>query len=167
MPNPLDMAPVAPDPQGGNPLQQGAPAQPGTPIPQQQEMPAPTRQQTIVALRHFSAIEEQLEPLLRDPDLGKSDLKSKIIDGVTRLVSTRMLTPAQAVLELGNVPDKPLDQRKWAQQQMQQTQQAKAAILEHYRQSPHQDEGTELPHADDHMQDLQGLMSHYKGLKRG
>lgn len=175
MPNPLEaMAgpPPAPQPDAqqmmpgeGNAL--AAPqAQPQPGQAPQQQMPAPSRAQTLSALRHFRAIEGELTPLLKDPELGKSTLKSKIIDGVTKLVSQRMMTPAQAVMQLATVPDKPLDQRKWVQDHYDQTMQARDYVLDHYRASPQQDsDGNGIPDAEEHVGHMSSLLDHYKGLQ--
>src|SRR6185312_10275426 len=78
--------------------------------------PAPTHGQAVATLRHTHAILDQLQVLLKNPDLGRADLRSQIIDGMTKLVSERIMAPDVAVAQLAKVPDKPLDQRKWAEQ---------------------------------------------------
>src|SRR5215831_3502267 len=56
----------------------GMPGQGGGNAP----VPTPTHGQTVAALRHFHAIQAELEALLKNPALGKSSLKSQIIDGM-------------------------------------------------------------------------------------
>lgn len=165
--------PPAPNPQpqdgppnGGNALT-GAPSQSGQASGQQQAAPAPGHQQVVAALRHFDAIERELGTLLADPDLGKADLKSKIIDGATKLVSSGMVTAAQAVTQLGTVPERPFDQKKWVETQFLQTIQASHAVLDHHRRA-FQGHGPSDPgHVDDHLSTMSGLMSQYKGGGNG
>lgn len=177
MPNALATPPAAPQdgadsmaamPTAGNPLQgpmvQGQGAAP--PQQQQQQPPAPTHGQTVAALRHFDAIERQLEPLLKDEKLGRSNMKSAIIDAVTKLVAGRIMTPATAVMQLGTVPDDPLQQRKWVMQHDQQARAAKDSVLDHHRTAfagaPEEmiaAQGQSSP--DDHMDTMSGLMAHY------
>lgn len=170
MGNPLDSfgtSPPAPNPDAGsgsgNALQQGAPQQP------QKVPPPPTHEQTVAALRHFDAVKGELTTLLKNPALGKSDVKSQIIDGVTKLVSERMLSPAQAVIQLSQVPTDPLQQRKWIQTQMAQTVQAEQGIVEHHRNTNmgSGDWATEAQqhntNPDNHLQDMSALASNYGG----
>lgn len=173
MPNPLEAMggsppPPNPDAGAGNALQQGAPQQPQQP----QQAPAPpTHEQTVAALRHFDAIRGELKVLLSNPSLGKSDLKSQIIDGTTKLVSERMMSPSDAVIQLSKTPTDPLQQRKWLQQLMQQTMQAEAAIVDHHRNTNlgSGDWATEAQkhntNPDNHMQDMAALMANYQGAK--
>lgn len=162
-------SPAPPNPDAGNALQQGAPQQ--QPQPQQQQAPAPTHEQTVAALRHFDAIKSELTKLLNNPALGKSDLKSNIIDGVTALVSERMVKPADAVIQLSQVPEDPIQQRKWIMQQMMQTVQAEHAIVDQHRNTNlgSGDWATEAQkhntNPDNHMQDMTALASSYRGGK--
>lgn len=160
------LQPMAP-PQAGAPAAAGAPAGGAAPPP------PPTHEQTVAALRHFSAIKNQLTAILKDAATGKSDVKSKIIDGVTNLVAERILSAPQAVSQLANVPSEPLEQRKWLQTMMQQAQSAENNLLDHYgATSPHfgavadHFEGTKnISHPDDHMGHLAALHGQYKGAQ--
>lgn len=179
--NPLQVgpqagSPPAPRPDAG-PLQSGAmPTGPapaagtaplqGAPPP----MPAPSHGQTVAALRHLTAVQGVLEELARNPELGKSDVKSAIIDGATRLVADRVFTPGQAVVQLGTVPERPFDQREWVEEHLAQTIVAQTTILEHHR-GAHAGIPEEMMDRrydrDKHTDAMSGLMSHYGGLKNG
>lgn len=161
-PAPLQDAPQNQSAQNG--LQQGGPPQ-----PQQAPPPPPTHEQTVAALRHFDAIKGELTPLLANPALGKSDMKSQIIDGVTKLVSERIISAATAVQQLSQVPTDPLQQRKYLTQMMQQTMQAENAIVEHHRNTNlgSGDWATEAAkhtgNPDNHMEDMKALQANYSG----
>lgn len=158
--------PPLPNPQQQGALSPGGPQQApqGPGAPPQQPAPAPTHVQTVAALRHFSAIQKQLELALKDPDLGKSSVKDKVIDGMTTLVADRIIPPGQAVSQLATFPERPFDQRTWLIQHYQQTQQASNAILAHHAMAFAGQGSQPTPSADNHMQDLQGMMaSHYPG----
>lgn len=155
--------PPPPNPQGALSagVQQAPQASP-------QQMPAPSHQQTVAALRHFDAIGKQLEIALKDPELGKSDIRSKVIDGMTTLVADRIIPPGQAVTQLATFPDRPFEQRKWLIDHLQQTQQAKNMVLSHHALGNAGGAPEPTPSADTHMQDLQGMMSaHYQGKPNG
>lgn len=158
MANPLEVgmtSPAAPNPDAGNALQQGAPAQ------QQNAPPPPTHAQTVAALRHFDAIKGELTTLLKNPALGKSDMKSAIIDSVTKLVSERMIKPAEAVMQLSKVPEQPLEQRKALQQLMAQTVQAERGIIAHHAIGFAGGGPEPTPSADDHMDHMTALGQQY------
>lgn len=161
MPNPLEVGgpPVAP--RQDAPDQNQQPMQPPGGAPQQQAPPPPTHAQTMAALRHFHAIEDELKPILEDPQLGKSSVKSKIVDGVTKLVANKIITPAQAVMQLASVPDDPLQQRKWATDQMVTTMHAQDTILHHHAQGGPEDPAAMTSNPDDHLQAMDSVMSNY------
>lgn len=170
MANPLEagsMPPPAPqqDAPVQNSLQQG-PAPQGAP----QAAPSPpTHEQTVAALRHFHAISGELQAILKDPAVGKSDVKSKIIDGVTKLVSERMISPGQAVVQLSSVPSDPLLQRKWLNTMLQQAVQAANTVVDHHAAGHDgtmdwaQESQAQHPHADDHMTHMSALEAKYGG----
>lgn len=175
MPNALTAGGLPPAPpqdgSGGNGLQ--PPGVPPAAAPANAAPPAPpTHEQTVAALRHFDAVKGELTTLLSDPATGKSDQKSKIIDGVAKLVAERMISPGQAVIELWQVPRDPLAQRKWLVTMMQQTVQAENGILDHYGQgnpslaaSP-AEVGRHPGNRDDHMEHLAALAANYSGTPR-
>lgn len=175
MPNPLQTGTMPPLPvqgvAGGNGLQQGAGAAPLAPGATPQPSP-PTHEQTVAALRHFDAIKGELRILLQDPALGKSDVKDSIIDGVTKLVSERMISAPTAVMQLSSVPSDPLMQRKWLQNMMDQTMQAENGLLDHYG-AGNPSLGDVAGHfaanpggkRDDHMRHMAALHANYQGAK--
>jgi hypothetical protein len=146
----------------------GSQAQPGG---NPAQMPAPSHDQTVAALRHFQTVANELRELLMNPDIGKSDMKSSIIDGITKLVADRIMSPAQAVSTLATVPDRPFDQKQWVETHFQEQIQAQAAVLDHHRQSnmgtgDYNLESQLYPNsgnADDHMKTMNGMMQqHYR-----
>lgn len=165
--SPEGVPPPLPQEAAGAPAQgQAAPgANPGMPP---QQAPQLTHAQAVAALRHFSAISRQLEILLKDPDLGKADVKSKVIDGTTKLVASRIITPGQAVQQLTSVPADPLMQRKWVQSHFEQSMLAMNAVLDHHAQAepgtgdPAQEIARSTSNPDAHMDDMGAIHSHYR-----
>lgn len=169
--------PPAPSPGGGNALSSGAMASPqGAPGPAGQPGQAappapPTHAQTVAALRHFDAVRKEIEIIAKDPALGKNNVKSKIIDGVLRLVAGGIMQTTQAVEQLSKVPTEPLLQMKWAKSMLTQAQQAENGILDHYgATSPHT--GTvadhfgstlDVSHPDDHQDHISALAANFRG----
>lgn len=160
MANPLETGSVSPPApnqnDNGNALQQGAPAQ-----QQQQAAPAVSHQELVSGLRHCDAIKSEVEKLLRLPSLGKSSIKSQVISAVTDLVSSRILTAANAVTQLSSFPDAPLDQRKALQQQLMQTVQTERTLIAHHAMSNAGGGPEPTPSADSHLDDIASLHANY------
>jgi hypothetical protein len=147
-------------------VQPQAPSQGGQPQ-QQQLPPAPSHAQTVTALRHFGALESELMKLMKDPDLGKDDVRSQVIDAMTRLVSKGIVPAAGAVKDLGTLPDKPYDQRAWVNQHFQNVVQAQSAILAHHQHGAMTGQNvgpSDTPSPDDHQATMSTLQSRYKGM---
>jgi hypothetical protein len=160
-----------PDISQGNALMSGAPpmqqnALMGNGAPGVQSSPPaqpspPTHAQTVAALRHFDAIKGVLTPLLQDPALGKSSMKSQIIDGVTKLVSERIISAGKAVDELSKIPADPLLQRKILQGMMQNAIQAERVILAHHAMGFAGQGPEPIPSTDSHMDYITALHANY------
>lgn len=168
MPNPLQTAMPPPPDVGAMTPQSGSSPPQGAPAPAQAPTPPPTHQQTVAALQHFDAIESELTALLRDPDIGKADMKSKIIDGTTKLVANRIITPSDAVGQLGSVPKSPFDQKKWLETHYQQTVMAADAVLQHHGAGfGGQNVDSSAPDPDSHTDMMSGLVGQYRGGANG
>jgi hypothetical protein len=152
MPNALTASALPPIPQPQQ-QQQQAPQAAGP-----QGVPAPTHAQTVAALRHFHAVMNELRSIATSPDLGKASVKSSIIDGTTKLVSERMMSPGQAVEMLASVPDKPRDQKMWVAQHLQNAMLARAAVVMHHAVAFAGTPPQQAPSADNHQQDLSAMM---------
>lgn len=176
MPPPPNMP--SPPQNGGNALSIGGGA-PGQSSPIQSggqvqipQPPAPTHEETVAALRHFQALQAELEPLLLDPSLGKSDMKSKVIDGATKLVASRIFSPADAVSQLADFPTGPdsfVDQRNWLVKHYFLASVAMHQVLDHHGAAAAAGmvPKTGKPNRENHMDDMRGLMAHYKPAGKG
>lgn len=137
---------------------------PGSGTPASAQIPAPTHAQTVTALRHFAALKTQLETALADPDLGKASMKSKIIDGMTKLVAQRMIAPGEAVSTLSTFPDRPFEQKTWLMDHLRNIMQARDLVLTHHAAAFAGMEPQPAPSPDDHIAILDGMrQAHYPG----
>jgi hypothetical protein len=127
-------------------------------------LPAPSHGQTVAALRHFGAISREMKALLADPAVGRSSMKSQIIDAVTKLVSDRIISAPQAVEQLGTVPDAPFQQKQWITNHYEQSLQSAGFVLDHhaaaFRGVP-EDAIDKSESPDDHMDMMASLGGHY------
>ena len=125
MPNALNFStPPPPDMPQAQPQGMGAASS---------QNPAPSHEQTVAALRHFRAVSKELRVLLQNPDLGKSDLKSDIIDGFSKLVGDEIIPAAQAATLLGQMPERPFEQKQWLTKMFVQNMQAQVSVLAHHQ----------------------------------
>lgn len=144
-------------PQAGS-AQQAAPA------------PAPSHAQTVAALRHFGAVIAECKTLLKNPDLGKIDVRSAIQDGGVKLVADGIISAADAVTQLASVPDKPFDQKKWVEQMFVNAIMAQNGVLDHHR-AAHAGTGDyasesakhPAPSRDSHRDTMRGMMEQHYG----
>lgn len=159
-PRPQDMQPSpAPNALAGGQGAQGPQGQGG------QRLPAPSHGQTVAALRHFGAIAQEMRALLSDPSVGRSNMKGKIIDAVTKLVTNRIISAPQAVEQLGTVPEPPFQQKQWLTNHYQQSVQAAGQILDHHTNAFHgvpEHAIDKSAGADDHMETMDSLTGHYR-----
>ena len=142
---------------------QGQPGQPGQNLP-----PPPSNQQTVAALKHFTMIEREVRGLLADPECGKVDMKSMIIDGMTGLIGEGIVSAADAVRELGSLPERPIEQKQWLEQRMSQCVQASNLILQHHRMAfagmPDEAAGPQYD-ASNHIPLMAGIAEQYSRAK--
>ncbi len=96
-------------------------------------LPAPTHQQTVVLMRHMQELQRELKTLLQDPDCGRADMRSAIIDAMTRGVSERLIAAPDAVDQLASVPNSPFGQKQWLEKHLEQTIAAEISVLDHHR----------------------------------
>jgi hypothetical protein len=178
MANPIDGGMVSPPPpnpegrsmSGGSDFNRltGAGMPAGVGQMQQGQGGAPSHAETSVAIRHFMMVIDELKELWKNEALGRTDMKSQIIDGVTGLVAKRMMSAASAVQVLADVPSDPIAQRKWVKQMLAQTVQAQNGVLNHHvaGHAPTLDWATESQHQtsspDDHLQTMEGLAGRYR-----
>lgn len=175
MPNPLqpqamsaapppDIAPV------GNALQQGPPGAapagaPGAP-------PAPpqlSHNETVAALRHFDEVGGMFGSVLKNEGLGKQDVKSSLIDAVTKLVADRVVPPTAAVELLSQFPTRPFEQKQWIEKHYQDNQNAAVTVLDHHRAmnaGAPEDTIEQSYDPEQHMGTIGGVLSRLKGAPR-
>jgi len=153
-------------PQMGPAPSQGAPQAGGG--QGQAPPPTPTHGQTVAILRHMDAIQAELTALLKDPAVGKTSVKSKIIDGMTKLVANRIISPGDAVSQLGDVPDEPFKQRAWLQTHLVNAVIARVAALSHHGKAfggTPEDQIDKTSSPDSHMADMASVQGQYGGAR--
>ena len=126
--NPLSDQQRPEQPMGGNPLARIAPQMGG----QQQQPPVPTRAQTTAAVHHFSAIQQALKPILKNPKLGKENIRPDVLDAGSKLIGSKILSLPELMNQISEFPSDPLDQKARVQKIYTDAQNAEASVLDHY-----------------------------------
>lgn len=118
--------------------QPGQQSQGGIPMAgagQQQQMQPPSHHETVALLQHISAFDRHWRQILEDPEIGKQSVKGKIYDAMADLMGEEYATLPQTMTLLKGVPDSPLEQKQWLEENVAKDQQTRAAVLNHYAQS--------------------------------
>ena len=130
---------IVPISDGSNALGPGLP-QAGAPslVPQQggqqpPAAPAPSHEQTVAALTHTAAVSKELMTILRDPDLGKKDARSQIVDAALELVQKGLASVPAVVEQIKSLPSDAQGQLQWVKGHLMANQLAQFAVLEHHR----------------------------------
>ncbi len=117
--------------------QPGAQSQGGIPMAgaqQQQQMQPPNHHETVALLQHISAFDRHWRQILEDPGIGEQSVKGKIYDAMADLMGEEYATLPQTMTLLKGVPDSPLEQKQWLEENVAKDQQAMAAVTQHYAQ---------------------------------
>lgn len=149
---------------------------PGAPQPQQQQQTNPlgglvaqrppqaiTKQQVIAGLHHLNSFTKQFSPLLRNPATGKSNIRPKIFDAAAQLIGAGIFTVPEVINGIKDLPDDPVDQKKWLEMKLANAQQAEQKIISDYiAQGPGPEpQGPEWS-PDNHKDHMAGLLGNYK-----
>jgi hypothetical protein len=151
--------------------QQGQPQQPGAnPLAalmaqqqQQQQQPAPTHAQTVAAIHRFGEIKSALQPVLSDPNLGKSNIRPKLLDAASKLLGAKVLSLPEIMNKIKGLPDDPIQQKNFVEGIIDTANKAEAAVLQHHLNAPPEPDGTDPWSRDNQQQHIDGLMKHYGG----
>lgn len=138
--------------------------------------PAPTHQEVVAALREFHEIQRQLGPLLKNPKIGKSDMKGDVYTVGAALLGSGFMTLPEVMTELKSFPKEPIDQRRWIEQHYNNAVMAQQKVLDDHAActgSGCGDFATEwgnrakLDPGMAHGDLMASIMGHYKGRKNG
>lgn len=151
---------------GGPPIGQGAMSgmtKPSGPLPMQQR-PQPSYGQTRAAMHRFEAVRNALMPILKDKKIGRESVKKEIMSAGATLLGQQVLSMAEVMNEIKNLPDQPADQQLWLQKMIDNTRQAEMAVMDHYQQAGGDwaaDSQMAKWSPESYSSDLKGLMKHY------
>ena len=126
--------------------------------PQQAKISKP---QLIAGLHHLSSFANAMQPVLRSPDLGKSNIRPKLFDALAHLIGSQIFTVPEVMNGIKDLPNDPIQQKKWLEQKMMQVAQAEQKIVSDYvAQGPGAENPVEWTQ-DTHRDHMTGLMGNY------
>lgn len=122
-----------------------------------------TKQQLIAGLHHLNAFKSEFSPLLRSPQLGKSNIRPKIFDAAATLIGAGIFSVPEVINGIKDLPDDPVDQKKWLEQKLIGASIAEQKFISDYiAQGPGaEQEGPEWS-MDNHKDHMAGLLGNYK-----
>lgn len=129
---------------------------------QPQQQPRPTRDQTIAGLHHFSAIQKQFGPLLKNTGLGQSNMRPKIFDAAANLVGEQVVSVPEVMNAIKDLPDDPIGQKKWVEHMVGTAAMAQKKLISDFMQNGEDTGEPSAWSADSHRDHVKGLMAHYK-----
>lgn len=126
--------------------------------------PAPTYAQVNAFLHRSQAINSVVKPMLKDPKLGRQDVRDKMIEGIGTLMGMGVMTMAEAMNVRKTFPSQPADQQLWVQKILDSTAMAKDMVMDQYLEAGGnwaEDGAKGGWKPDSYGDDIQGLMKHY------
>lgn len=146
-----------PQPQGQNPLAALAP-QFG-----QQPQPQPTAGQTMAALHRFGEIKFAMRSVMKDSNLGKTNIRPKLLDAASKLLASKVVSLPEIMNAIKGLPDDPFAQKSFVDKLYVNADQAQQLVLQHHA-AARTGQVQEDPYsADTHQAHMDGLMQHYGG----
>src|SRR5450631_1654352 len=91
-----------------------------------------TKQQLIAGLHHLNAFQKQFSPILKNPELGKSNIRPKIFDASATLIGQGIFTVPEVMNGIKDFPDDPLGQKKWIETKLAGVQMAEKKLVSDY-----------------------------------
>lgn len=152
-------APQGQPPQQGNPLATLAASQ-----QQQAPPPVPTRAQTVAAVHHFGQIKQAMNEVMEDPNLGKKNIRPKLLDAMSKLLGSKTLSLPDVMKAIKGLPDDPLGQKQFVDNIYQKNDQAQKVILTNHASAPEGQQQDDWS-PDNHSNHMASLMQGYGGQR--
>lgn len=130
-----------------------------------QARPAPTHAETVAGLHRCREIEKASERLLKDPNVGKSNIRPKVLEMGADLIANHTMTLSQFMSGLQGFPSAEdlLGQKKWLERLRDTNIQGQVSLLQDHANAP--PEAADAPQwsPDTHDQHINSLISKYPG----
>lgn len=149
---------------GGPPATPAGP--PGAGPQGMQQTPAPSHEETIAGLHHFTSVMKPLAKMSKNPQLGKENIQGDILDGIAGLMANGVMSLPEAMNIIRTIPQDPPAQRNWVMQHLRQAGMARDNLLEHYSAAGPDLNAQHGWTKDSHQDHMKGLRARY-GIGQG
>jgi hypothetical protein len=123
-----------------------------------------SKAQLQAGLHHFDAFRKAMTPILNSPQTGQANIRPKIFDASADLIGEKIFTVPEVMNGIKDLPDDPLDQKKWLQQKIMASVLAEKKLVHDYiAQGPQQQPDDSQWSPDSHGEHMGGLLDSYKG----
>lgn len=125
---------------GGQPgSPQGAPPPAGNPLAalaqQPQAAPQPpilNHAQTVAAVHHFGQIKQAMLPVMDDPNLGKTNIRPKLLDAMSKLLASKALSLPEIMKAVKSLPEDPMAQKGFVDKIYTDNDKAQKMVLQNH-----------------------------------
>jgi hypothetical protein len=132
--------------------------------PPVQRAPAPTSEQTIAGYHRAQEIKHRMARVLASPKAGHDNIRPLVLEAGADLIGSRVMSVVEFMRGLSDFPgaDNPLGQKQWVRHLVAVNSVAQRKLLADHRAANPPDYQHGAPwNADDHSDNMAGLMAHY------
>ncbi len=98
----------------------------------QQQMQAPSHQETVAMLQHMSAFRRRWAAMLKDPEIGTKDMRGDIQDMMADMMADDYASLPQVMGLLKTIPTNPLEQKQFIEKNIANDDKAMQIVLQHH-----------------------------------
>jgi hypothetical protein len=128
--------------------------------------PAPTHDQAVAGYHRMQETKMLMKRILEDPRTGKANIRPLVLSAGATLISERLQTLAEFMSGISSFPpaDDPMGQKQWVRRLFVVNAMAQRKLLQDHRAANPPDGQHGAPwNADQHSDNMAGLMDHYPG----
>ena len=128
-----------------------------------QARPTPTHAQTVAGLHRCHEIEKASQRLLKDPDVGKKNIRPKVLEMGADLIGKKVMTLPELMTGIKDFPssEDALGQKKWLERLYQSNVQGQIALLQDHANAPPEDQPSQWT-PDNHAEHMSALANMYQ-----
>jgi hypothetical protein len=128
--------------------------------------PAPTHDQAVAGYHRMQETKMLMKRILDDPRAGKANIRPLVLEAGAKLISERLMTLSALMAGISDFPgaDDPMAQKQWVRRLFTVNAMAQRKLLQDHRAANPPDGQHGAPwNADQHNDNMAGLMAHYPG----
>jgi hypothetical protein len=134
------------------------------PISAPQVQPAPTHAQVVSGYHRMQETKRMMGKILESPKIGRENIRPLVLDAGATMIGERLMSLAEFMRGISTFPpaDDPLAQKQWVRRLYDAQSIAQRKLLQDHRAAnPPDSQGGTPWSADNHSDNMAGLMAHY------